>query len=72
MTNAHSHRANIVDDLCSLQPEDITHMDWPTYSPPDLNSIEHVGICLGRRIAARCEPLPPVYRNFGSGNVLLV
>ncbi|GFU38659.1 DDE_3 domain-containing protein [Trichonephila clavipes] len=32
--NAHSHRANIVDEC--LQSEDITRMDWPAYSP-DLN-----------------------------------
>ncbi|GFV64478.1 transposable element Tc3 transposase [Trichonephila clavipes] len=33
------HRANIVDEC--FQSEDITHMDWPAYSP-DLNPIEHV------------------------------
>ncbi|GFW59233.1 enhancer of polycomb-like protein [Trichonephila clavipes] len=37
--NARPHRANIVDEC--LQSEDITHMDWPAYSP-DLNPIEHV------------------------------
>ncbi|GFS85898.1 transposable element Tcb1 transposase [Trichonephila clavipes] len=37
---ARPHRANIVDEC--LQSEDITRMDWPTYSS-DLNPIEHVG-----------------------------
>ncbi|GFV71998.1 transposable element Tc3 transposase [Trichonephila clavipes] len=37
--NARPHHANIVDEC--LQSEDITHMDWPAYSP-DLNLIEHV------------------------------
>ncbi|GFV16839.1 transposable element Tcb1 transposase [Trichonephila clavipes] len=54
--NARPHRANIVDE--GLQLEDITHMDWPAYSP-DLNPIEHVWDMLGRRIAAR-QP-PPTY-----------
>ncbi|GFX86295.1 transposable element Tcb1 transposase [Trichonephila clavipes] len=48
--NACPHRANIVDEC--LQSEDITRMDWPTYSP-DLNPTEHVWDMLGRRIAAR-------------------
>ncbi|GFY22851.1 DDE_3 domain-containing protein [Trichonephila clavipes] len=52
--NARPHRENIVDEC--LQSEDITRMDWPTYSP-DLNPIEHVWDMLGRRIAAR-QPLP--------------
>ncbi|GFX18388.1 transposable element Tcb1 transposase [Trichonephila clavipes] len=51
--NARPHRANIVDEC--LQPENITRMDWPTYSP-DLNLIEHVCDMLGRRIAARQPP----------------
>ncbi|GFX46278.1 transposable element Tc3 transposase [Trichonephila clavipes] len=54
--NARPHRANIVDEC--LQSEDITHMDWPAYSP-DLNLIEHVWDMLGRRIVAR-QP-PPTY-----------
>ncbi|GFU87851.1 DDE_3 domain-containing protein [Trichonephila clavipes] len=37
--NARPHRTNIVDEC--LQSEDITRMDWSTYSP-DLNPIEHV------------------------------
>ncbi|GFV31362.1 DDE_3 domain-containing protein [Trichonephila clavipes] len=37
--NARPHRANIVDEC--LQSEDITHMDWPAYSP-NLNLIENV------------------------------
>ncbi|GFW81023.1 DDE_3 domain-containing protein [Trichonephila clavipes] len=59
--NAGPHRANIVDEC--LQSEDITRMDWSSYSP-DLNPIEHVWDILGRRIAAR-QPLPPLYWNFG-------
>ncbi|GFX72807.1 transposable element Tcb1 transposase [Trichonephila clavipes] len=51
--NTRPHRANIVDEC--LQSEDITRMDWPTYSP-DLNPIEHVWDMLGRRIAARQPP----------------
>ncbi|GFU02449.1 transposable element Tcb1 transposase [Trichonephila clavipes] len=51
--NARPHHANIVDE--QLQLEDITHMDWPAYSP-DLNPIEHVWDMLGRRIAARQPP----------------
>ncbi|GFX97208.1 transposable element Tcb1 transposase [Trichonephila clavipes] len=52
--NACPHRANIVDKC--LQSEDITHMDWPAYSP-GLNPIEHMWDMLGRRISAR--QLPP-------------
>ncbi|GFV45859.1 transposable element Tc1 transposase [Trichonephila clavipes] len=51
--NARPHRTNIVDEY--LQSEDITHMDWPAYSP-DLNPTEHVWDMLGRRIAARQPP----------------
>ncbi|GFT50260.1 transposable element Tcb1 transposase [Trichonephila clavipes] len=51
--NVRPHRANIVDE--GLQSEDITRMDWPSYSP-DWNPIEHVGDILGRRIAARQPP----------------
>ncbi|GFW90061.1 transposable element Tcb1 transposase [Trichonephila clavipes] len=60
--NARLHRKNIVDEC--LQSEDITRMDWPTYSP-DLNPIEHVWDMLGRRIAARQHPstcLPELQR----------
>ncbi|GFX64014.1 transposable element Tcb1 transposase [Trichonephila clavipes] len=58
--DAPPHRANIVDEF--HQSEDITRMDWPTYSP-DLNPIEHVGICLADELQP-FNPLPPVYRNF--------
>ncbi|GFY33275.1 transposable element Tcb1 transposase [Trichonephila clavipes] len=59
--NARPHRANIVDEC--LQSEDITRMDWPAYSP-ELNPIEHVGICLADELQP-VNLLPPVYRNFG-------
>ncbi|GFW41112.1 transposable element Tcb1 transposase [Trichonephila clavipes] len=51
--NARPHRANILDEC--LQSEDITLLDWTSYSP-DLNPIEHVWDMLGRRIAARQTP----------------
>ncbi|GFT10260.1 transposable element Tcb1 transposase [Trichonephila clavipes] len=60
--NVRPHLVNIVDEC--LQSEDITRMDWSAYSP-DLNTIEHVGDILGRRIAARQPPptcLPELWR----------
>ncbi|GFU38499.1 transposable element Tcb1 transposase [Trichonephila clavipes] len=60
--NARPHSANIVAEC--LQSEDITRMDWPTYSPY-LNPIEHVWDMLGRRTAARQPPptcLPELQR----------
>ncbi|KFM69014.1 Transposable element Tcb1 transposase, partial [Stegodyphus mimosarum] len=60
--NDHPHRAKIVSEC--LQSEDITHMDWPAFSP-DLNPVEHVWDMLGRRVAARQPPptcLPELQR----------
>ncbi|GFV07266.1 transposable element Tc3 transposase [Trichonephila clavipes] len=60
--NARPPCANIVDEC--LQSEDITHMDWPAYSP-DLNPIEYVWDMLGRPIAAHQHPptcLPELWR----------
>ncbi|GFY08460.1 transposable element Tcb1 transposase [Trichonephila clavipes] len=54
--NTRPHCINIVDE--GLQSEDITHMDWPAYSP-GLSPMEHVWDMLDRRIAAR--QLPPTY-----------
>ncbi|GFT06808.1 DDE_3 domain-containing protein [Trichonephila clavipes] len=51
--HARSQRANIVDEC--LQSEDITRMDWPSYSP-DMSPMEHVWDMLGRRFAARQTP----------------
>ncbi|GFV90536.1 transposable element Tcb2 transposase [Trichonephila clavipes] len=56
------HRANIVDEC--HQSDDITRMDWPTYSP-NLNQIDHECEMLGRRIAAGQPPptcLPELQR----------
>ncbi|GFY11212.1 transposable element Tcb2 transposase [Trichonephila clavipes] len=43
------------DNAFRLKSEDITRMDFPTYSP-DLNPIEHVWDMLGRRTASRQFP----------------
>ncbi|GFX85228.1 transposable element Tcb1 transposase [Trichonephila clavipes] len=51
--NDRLHRANIVDEC--LQSEDITRMDWPSYTP-DLNPRVLVWNILCRRIAARQPP----------------
>ncbi|GFX10846.1 transposable element Tcb1 transposase [Trichonephila clavipes] len=51
--NIHPHCESIVDEC--LQSEDITHMDWPAYSP-DFNPIEHVWDMPGRRITANQPP----------------
>ncbi|GFV67246.1 transposable element Tcb2 transposase [Trichonephila clavipes] len=53
--NAPYHRTVAAEQL--LESEDIERMDWPARSL-DLNPIEHVWDCLGRRLAART--LPPV------------
>ncbi|GFW85810.1 transposable element Tcb2 transposase [Trichonephila clavipes] len=53
--NEPCHRTVAAEHL--LESEDIERMDWPARSP-DLNPIEHVWDCLGRRLAART--LPPV------------
>ncbi|GFX10212.1 transposable element Tc1 transposase [Trichonephila clavipes] len=53
--NALCHRTVAAEQL--LESEDIERMDWPARSP-DLNTIEHVGDFLGRRLTART--LPPV------------
>ncbi|GFY06546.1 transposable element Tcb1 transposase [Trichonephila clavipes] len=65
--NARPYRANIVDEC--LQSEDITHMDWPAYSP-DFNPIEHVWDMLGRRIAAR-QPPPTCLPELRGGHCLM-
>ncbi|GFU38948.1 DDE_3 domain-containing protein [Trichonephila clavipes] len=59
--NARPHCANIVDEC--LQSEDIIRMDCPAFSP-DLNPIEHCGICVADDLQP-VNPLPLVYRNFG-------
>ncbi|GFX38111.1 uncharacterized protein TNCV_3837101 [Trichonephila clavipes] len=53
--NAPCHRTVATEQL--LESEDIERMDWTARSP-DLNPIEHVWDCLGRRLAAR--NVPPV------------
>ncbi|GFX28153.1 transposable element Tcb2 transposase [Trichonephila clavipes] len=53
--NAPCHRTVAAEQL--LESEDIERIDWPAGSP-DLNTIQHVGDFLGRRLAART--LPPV------------
>ncbi|GFX87828.1 transposable element Tcb1 transposase [Trichonephila clavipes] len=53
--NARSYLASIVNKC--FQSEDITHMDWPAFSP-DLNpAVEHAWDILCRRVAARQPPL---------------
>ncbi|GFU09543.1 transposable element Tcb1 transposase [Trichonephila clavipes] len=57
--NACPHCETIVDEC--LQSEDIPRMDWPAYSP-DLNPIEHVGICL----ADELQPVNPPHLSTGT------
>ncbi|GFY14331.1 transposable element Tcb1 transposase [Trichonephila clavipes] len=52
--NAPPHRNIAVQEM--LEGEDITRMDWLTYSR-DFNPIEHVSDAMGRRIAARLHHL---------------
>ncbi|GFX22830.1 transposable element Tcb1 transposase [Trichonephila clavipes] len=57
--NAHPHRANIVDEC--LQSEDITHMDWPAYSP-NLNPMEYAGYGW----PTNCSPSTPSHLSTGT------
>ncbi|GFX69221.1 transposable element Tcb1 transposase [Trichonephila clavipes] len=59
----HIYRDVILERHVPLFMDDNSRLDRPAYSP-HLNLIEHVWDMLGRRIAV-CQPLPPVYRNFG-------
>ncbi|GFY32223.1 transposable element Tcb1 transposase [Trichonephila clavipes] len=52
--NACLRRANIVNEY--LKSEDISRMDWRSFSP-GFNPLQHVWHILGRRIAAR-QPHP--------------
>ncbi|GBM71698.1 hypothetical protein AVEN_195438-1 [Araneus ventricosus] len=47
--DARPHRATIVDEC--LAEEDITLLEWPSFSP-DLNPAGHICDMLGRRVAA--------------------
>ncbi|GFU97592.1 transposable element Tc3 transposase [Trichonephila clavipes] len=55
--NAHSHRADIVDDY--LDSEGIARLAWPAYSL-DLNPIENLWDALGRAVYSRLPPPAPL------------